>query len=182
MLSGRGRAFRFSWALLLAPGQAIGEPHMLSYVHDASDVPLIGQRIGECSDTACETHADTEVLVSCQQSVGGPTESCAATSMSWRALGGRGLRKGDRIGIWSANNAEWARLQFATAKVGAILVTINPAYRAGELAYALRQSGCRALVLAPSFRMSNYVAILADVRSDCPELEWLCNSSSISRG
>ena len=78
---------------------------------------------------------------------------------------------GDRVGIWSPNYAEWTLVQFATAKIGVILVNINPAYRTNELAYALNQSGCRWLIAAPSFKTSDYVAMVDAVRPEVPRLE-----------
>ena len=71
-----------------------------------------------------------------------------------------GLQKGERIGIWAPNRAEWTITQFATSKIGAILVNINPSYRVHELEYALQQSGCAMLVMAPQFRTSNYTDML----------------------
>ena len=82
-----------------------------------------------------------------------------------------GLEKGDRVGIWSPNYAEWTLVQYATAEIGVILVNINPAYRTHELAYALQQSGCRMLIAAPAFKTSDYRAMVDEVRADCPELE-----------
>jgi fatty-acyl-CoA synthase len=87
-----------------------------------------------------------------------------------RALIARGVRKGDRVGIWAPNRFEWVVLQFATARVGAILVNINPAYQVSELGYALAQSGVSFLVLARGFRTSDYIALLDQVRSQCPKL------------
>src|SRR5207244_8218978 len=84
------------------------------------------------------------------------------------ALVAAGVRKGDRVGIWSPNNAEWVIVQFATAKAGAILVNINPSYRAHELEYALRQSGCSLLILAPRFKDADYRELLAGI--DAPDL------------
>ena len=88
-----------------------------------------------------------------------------------KALIATGLEVGDRLGIWSPNCAEWVLLQYATAKVGVILVNINPAYRTHEVAYALEQSGCRALVAATTFKTSDYVAMVDEVRAELPELE-----------
>ena len=82
-----------------------------------------------------------------------------------------GLEKGDRVGIWSPNYAEWTLVQYATAEIGVILVNINPAYRTHELAYALQHSGCRMLIAAPAFKTSDYRAMVDEVRADCPELE-----------
>ena len=102
--------------------------------------------------------------------------------MTWRELADRaealalgllgiGVEKGDRVGIWSPTCVEWTLLQFGAARVGAILVNVNPAYRPAELAYALRQSGVRVLVTAPRFKTSDYLAMVADVRDELPALE-----------
>ncbi|MEM7274039.1 MAG: AMP-binding protein, partial [Actinomycetota bacterium] len=88
-----------------------------------------------------------------------------------RALLAAGFAKGDRIGIWAPNCAEWVLVQFATAQLGVILVNINPAYRTHEVQYALQQSGCRGLIAAERFKTSDYVAMVDEVRSDLPELE-----------
>jgi fatty-acyl-CoA synthase len=82
-----------------------------------------------------------------------------------------GIGKGDRVGIWAPNCAEWTMVQFATAKVGAILVNINPAYRTHELAYALNQSGVRLLISATTFKTSDYVRLVGEVEADCGALE-----------
>ncbi|WP_396933164.1 AMP-binding protein [Mycolicibacterium sp.] len=87
-----------------------------------------------------------------------------------RGLMALGVAKGDRVGIWAPNCAEWVMTQFATAKIGAILVNINPAYRTHELAYVLKQSGVRTLISATAFKTSDYVTMVAEVRADCPEL------------
>ena len=88
-----------------------------------------------------------------------------------RGLLGLGLEPGDRLGLWSPNHAEWTLLQYATAEIGVILVNVNPAYRVHELAYVLDQSGCRVLVAAPSFKTSDYVAMVEEVRAERPALE-----------
>ena len=87
-----------------------------------------------------------------------------------RAFMAHGVRKGDRVGIWSPNRFEWVVTQFATARIGAILVTINPAYKAAELEYALRKAGVSLLVMARGFRSSDYAAMLDEVRARCPQL------------
>jgi fatty-acyl-CoA synthase len=92
------------------------------------------------------------------------------TTVLARAFLAMGVQPGERVGIWAPNRFEWVVTQYASARVGAILVNINPAYKAGELAYALRQSGVRLLLLARAFRSSDYLSILADVRGDCAEL------------
>src|SRR3712207_5722418 len=81
-----------------------------------------------------------------------------------------GVAKGDRVGIWAPNCAEWAFVQYATAKLGAILVNINPAYRTHELAYVLEQAGISVLVSAPEFKTSDYRAMVREVRGQCPDL------------
>jgi fatty-acyl-CoA synthase len=101
-----------------------------------------------------------------------PTRSCAeAVERVARGLLALGLEPGERVGIWAPNCTEWALVQFATAKLGIILVNINPAYRTSELEYALRQSGCRALISAQSFKTSDYARWSRSVRGDLPELE-----------
>src|SRR5207237_2269373 len=95
----------------------------------------------------------------------------AAVDEVARGLLALGLGVGDRIGIWSPNCAEWVLVQYATAKVGVILVNINPAYRTSELAYALNQSGCRMLIAAPAFKTSDYAAMIEEVRADQKALE-----------
>ncbi len=140
----------------------------LSYVHGASDKPLIGQTIGRFFDEACARHAAQEALVVRHQNI---RLSYAELRLKVDALacGLRrlGLEPGERVGIWSQNNYEWTLTQFATAKAGLVLVNINPAYRRSELEYALNKVGCRALILSPSFKSSDYLAMLADL---APEL------------
>ena len=143
-------------------------PHP-SYVHGASDVPLIGATIAECFDRTVARFPDREALVVRHQDVRFTwAELKLACERLARGLLALGLRKGDRIGIWSPNWAEWVIAQFATPRIGAILVNINPANRAAELEYALRQSGCSALIIAPPLKTSNYAEILAQV--SVPEL------------
>src|SRR5262249_44107597 len=128
---------------------------MLSYAHGASETPLIGQTIGDFFDAICEAHPDHEALVSRHQGIRWTyRELRARVDELARALLGLGLGKGDRVGIWSPNPAEWVLTQFATAKLGAILVNVNPAYRVHELEYALRQSGCATLIVAPPIKTS----------------------------
>ena len=143
-----------------------------SYVHGASATPLLGQTIGENLDRAVARFGEREALVSCHQNrrytyaqLGEAVDRLA------RALLASGLAPGDRLGIWSPNRAEWVLVQYATAKAGIVLVNLNPAYRTSELEYALRQSGCRALIAAPAFKTSDYAAMIADVRDGLPELE-----------
>ena len=141
----------------------------LSYVHGASDVPLIGATIGDLLDRVVAQYPDQEALVSYHQGLRYTYgELRAACDQFARGLLALGVTKGDRIGIWAPNHAEWVVAQFATPKIGAILVNINPAYRTHELEYALKQSGCSALIIAPPFKTSRYADLLHEV---CPELD-----------
>src|SRR4051795_12631093 len=143
-----------------------------SYVHGASATPLLGQTIGENLDRAVERWADREALVSCHQGLRYTYgELAGAVDRLARGLLASGLAPGDRLGIWSPNCAEWVVVQYATAKAGIVLVNVNPAYRTSELAYALRQSGCRALIAATAFKTSDYVAMVEQGRGELPGLE-----------
>ena len=139
-----------------------------SYTSGASDKPLLGLTIGDLFDQIAERHADNEALVARHQGLRYTyrqlrleVDRCA------RALIGLGVRKGQRVGIWAPNCVEWAITQFATSKLGAILVNINPSYRVSEIQYALRQSGCTWLVIAPAFKTSDYTAMIHEL---APEL------------
>ena len=140
-----------------------------SYASGTSDVPLIGSTIGAQFDAAAEKWADRDALIVCEQNI----------CWSWSDLKQRvddfaaglmdlGLQQGDRIGIWSPNNSEWAITQFAAAKAGLILVNINPAYRLAELEYALNKVGCAALVSSVRFKTSDYLGMLREL---APELD-----------
>jgi fatty-acyl-CoA synthase len=135
-----------------------------SYVHGTSDIPLIGETIGEHFDAAVRRWADRDALVVNHQNVrwsyGDLKEKVDAFAAGLVALG---LEPGDRIGIWSPNNAEWVITQFATAYAGLILVNVNPAYRLAELEYALKKVNCRALIMARSFKNSDYLRMLRDL-------------------
>ena len=143
----------------------------LSYAHGTSTVPLLGETIGENLRRTVEQYRDTEALIVPHQgyraSYGDFWEQ---TGLAARGLMARGIRAGDRVGIWSPNRYEWVVTQYATARIGAILVNINPAYKTTELEYALRQSGVSLLMLAARFRANDYVAMLDQVRDDLPEL------------
>jgi fatty-acyl-CoA synthase len=142
-----------------------------SYVHGASDVSLLGETIGENLRRTVERHGDREALVARHQGYRATYgELWAQTGLAARALMARGVQRGDRVGIWSPNRYEWVVIQYATARMGAILVNINPAYKTSELEYALNQSGVSFLVLARSFRTSDYTAMLSEVRDRCPDL------------
>ncbi|MGZ5903064.1 MAG: AMP-binding protein, partial [Reyranella sp.] len=136
----------------------------ISYDHGVSDKKLIGETIGAFFDRAVETWRDREALVVRQQNV----------RWSWGELGRRvddlaagllslGLERGDRVGIWAPNRSEWTLAQFATAKAGLILVNVNPAYRRSELEYAMNKVECKALILAPALKTSNYLEITDDL-------------------
>jgi fatty-acyl-CoA synthase len=142
-----------------------------SYLHGASPVPLLGETIGRNLDRTVAAFGDRDAVVSVHQGIRMTyAQFHAAVEEIARGLLALGIEPGDRVGIWSPNNAEWVTLQYATAKVGAILVNVNPAYRTSELAYALRQSGVSTLVLAARFRQADYLAMLDEVAGDLPTL------------
>src|SRR5207342_1465058 len=136
----------------------------LSYSHGTSTVPLIGQTIGDNLAATAARFGDREALIVPFQDVRLTyAELDAAVDELARGLMSLGIEQGDRVGIWSPNNAEWVLIQYATARMGAILVNLNPAYRTHEVAYALTQSGCRLLLAAQEFKTSDYVAMVAEV-------------------
>src|SRR5574343_1051671 len=158
-----------------------------SYVHGTSATPLIGQTIGQFFADACQRYAARDALIVRQQQVRW-TYAEFGEQVTRLACGLRrlGVQPGERVGIWSQNNVEWVLMQFATAKAGLVLVNINPAYRRSELEYALNKVGCRALVLSPSFKSSDYLAMVADLAPELaasvpgqlhaarlPELRWV---------
>jgi fatty-acyl-CoA synthase len=143
----------------------------LSYVHGASDVPLLGETIFQNLRRTAARHGDREALVVAHQGYRATyaelVDQCEAVA---RGLMARGVARGDRVGIWSPNRFEWVLVQYATAAMGAILVNINPAYRTSELEYALNQSGITFLILAAAFRQADYRSMLGEVKGRCPEL------------
>jgi len=140
-----------------------------SYVHGVSATPLIGETIGVHFDKAVERWADRDALIVRQQNVRWSYGELKAKADAFAAgLLALGLSPGDRVGIWSPNNAEWVVTQFATAKAGLILVNINPAYRLSELDYALNKVGCKAIVTADSFKTSDYIGMLREL---APEID-----------
>ena len=144
----------------------------LSHTVGVTDPPLLEQTIGDSLDAAVASHPDREALVDRAQGVRlSSRELGEQVDRLARALLAAGVEKGDRVGIWSPNTAEWVFVQFATAKVGAVLVNINPAYRTHELTYVLNQAGIRVLVTAESFKTSDYVAMVEASRGECPGLE-----------
>ncbi len=144
----------------------------LSYASGSSAKPLIGRTIGADLEATAERLPDHEAIVVPFQDVrltyGEFDERVDEVARGLLALG---LDQGDRVGIWSPNCLEWALVQYATAKIGVILVNLNPAYRTHEVGFALRQSGCRAVVAATEFKTSDYVAMLDEVRQELPLLE-----------
>jgi fatty-acyl-CoA synthase len=144
---------------------------VLSYASGISELPLLGDTIGTNLDRTVARHADRDALVD-MASGRRFTYSELAAEANVVALGlvDLGIGKGDRVGIWAPNVPEWVLVQYATAKIGAILVNINPAYRSHELEYVLNQSGIRTLVAVPRFKTSDYATMIADARLRCPAL------------
>jgi fatty-acyl-CoA synthase len=139
----------------------------ISYDHGVSTRKLIGETIGSFFDRMVDKHRDREALVVKHQNI----------RWTWGELARRvddlaaglmtlGLERGDRIGIWAPNNAEWTLTQFATAKAGLVLVNVNPAYRRAELEYAMNKVECKTLVMAPQLKTSNYLEIVDDLVKD----------------
>ena len=146
-------------------------PQLPSYSSGVSELPLLGETIGANFSRIAAEHGEREALVE------------AATGRRWsyreladavgefaRGLLGSGIRKGDRVGIWAVNCAEWVIVQYATAQIGAILVNVNPAYRQHELAYALNQSGMRMIIAQVGFKNSAFRELIDAVRPECPAL------------
>jgi fatty-acyl-CoA synthase len=145
---------------------------MLSYAHGACDEPLLGETIGRNLIRTIERVPDNLALVSCHQDVRYTyAEFGEAVQRLASGMLAAGLRRGDRVGVWGPNRAEWALVQYATAMLGVILVNINPAYRTSELEYALGQSGCRHLFSAAECRGSDFVAMVEHVTPALDALE-----------
>lgn len=144
----------------------VSEP---SYVHGAVDTPLLGDTIGENLRKTVERYGDHEALVVRSQSFRCTyRELWDRTTELAKALMAIGVDKGDRVGMWSPNRFEWVVVQYATARIGAILVNVNPAYKASELRYTLNQSGVSVLLLAEAFRATSYPDLFDEVKGDCP--------------
>ena len=140
-----------------------------SYAVGKSNIDLLGLTLGEMLDITADRYPDNDAVVSLHQDIRWTySELRERVDLAARALMGMGVRKGDRVGIWSMNSAEWILIQFATAKMGAILVNINPAYRIHEFEYALRQSEIHTLFVQERFKSSDYMKMLNEV---CPELK-----------
>ena len=145
---------------------------MEAYAKGELEPPLLEETIGASFERTAAAYADREALV----------EVASGRRWTWaeldhdvdevaRGLLAAGLEKGDRVGIWAPNCAEWTIAQYATAKVGIVLVNVNPAYRTHELSYAVNQSGLRLLISASSFKTSDYRAMVADIAGQAPTLE-----------
>ena len=135
-----------------------------SYVHGVSKKPLLGETLGANFDAAVEKWADQDALIVRHQNIRWTYLELQNKVNAFAAgLVSLGLQPGDRVGVWSPNNSEWVVTQYATAKAGIILVNINPAYRIAELEYAINKVGCKALILAASFKSSNYIAMVEEL-------------------
>jgi len=142
-----------------------------SYSSGTGPLALLGDTIGANFDATVASRPDHDALVDCATSRRWSySELAAEVDATALGLAARGVGKGDRVGIWAPNCAEWVFTQYGTAKLGAILVNINPAYRTHELRYVLRQAGISVLVSATAFKTSDYRAMVGEVRADCPDL------------
>ena len=151
---------------------------MMSYASGLSDVPLIGETIGEMLERIAREYPDNEALVSIDQGIRWKySEFLEKVDELALALMSLDVKKGDRVAIWAMNYAEWVLVQFATAKCGAIMVNINPAYRSFELEYVLKQAEVHTLILQGRFKDSDYVGMFYEA---CPEATEMQAGKSIS--
>lgn len=142
-----------------------------SYAHGTGTTPLLGDTIGRNLDRAVEAFGSREALVDVASGRRWTyAEFGADVQELARALMASGVAKGDRVGIWAVNCPEWVLVQYATARIGAVMVTINPAYRAHELEFVLNQSGISLLVASLAHRISDYRALVGQVCGNCPSL------------
>jgi fatty-acyl-CoA synthase len=142
-----------------------------SYAHGASPVPLLGETVGDNLDRIAQRFPGNDAVVSVHQNRRLTyAEFAAETDRLAKAFVAAGVEHGERVGIWSPNSLDWVLAQFATAKVGAILVNVNPAYRLSELEYALRQSGVSTLITLDRYKTSEYLAMVREVRGSLPAL------------
>ncbi|MCA8953353.1 MAG: AMP-binding protein, partial [Planctomycetes bacterium] len=138
-----------------------------SYAHGVSDRPLLGETIGGCLRRVAREHPDNEVLVSMPQHLRFTYRQFdQLVDRAAKAFLRLGIARGDRVALWSVNNYEWVVAQFATARIGAVLVNVNPAYRTHEFEYVLKESRAKALLLLEPFKHSDYPAMFYEV---CPE-------------
>ncbi|MGX2993771.1 AMP-binding protein [Streptomyces sp. JNUCC 64] len=142
-----------------------------SYAHGTSTTPLLGDTIGENLDRTVAAFPDREALVDLASGRRWTYARFAAdVDRVARGLLALGVLKGDRVGLWAVNCAEWPLVQYAAARIGAVMVTVNPAYRAHELEYVLRQAGVSVLVASPGHKTSDYRELVNQVRERCPDL------------
>ena len=139
-----------------------------SYSNGISSIPLIGETIGTHLNKQASKYSNSLALISKHQNISWTYQQFLyRINIISNHLLSLNIQRGDRIGIWSSNNSEWTLIQFATAKIGAILVNINPSYQQDELQYALNLVGCKALILASSLKTTNYIQIIQNI---CPEI------------
>jgi fatty-acyl-CoA synthase len=147
------------------------EPAEPSYAHGTGETPLLGDTIGRNLDRAISAFADREAMVDLPSGRRWTyAEFGRAVDELALGLAAHGVGKGDRVGIWAVNCPEWVLTQYATARLGAIMVNINPAYRTHELEFVLRQSGTCVLIASPQHKDSDYRAMAAEVRPRCEQL------------
>jgi fatty-acyl-CoA synthase len=143
-----------------------------SYINGASETPLLGETIGQCLDRISARFPDSDALVSCHQGIRFTyRELHREVEIVARGMISLGVKRGDRVGVWSPNCVEWLIAQYALAKTGAIMVNVNPAYRSRELEHALTQSGVSILISARGFRSANYAAMIEELAPTLPALE-----------
>ncbi len=145
---------------------------MKSYDAGPTDAPILEETIGQNFERTVASHPDVEALVDVAVDRRWTyAELNSEIDLIARGLMSLGIETGERVGMWAPNCAEWTIVQYATAKIGAILVNINPAYRTHELAYVLKQSGVRTLISATAFKTSDYVRMVDEVRADASALK-----------
>lgn len=146
--------------------------YKLSYAHGVSNIPLLGETIGTNLKRTVEKFGNHEALIVPYQNYRATyKEFWDQTTEIAKALLANNVKKGDRVGIWAANRYEWVIVQYATARIGAIMVNINPAYRPVELKFVLKHAGITTLIMSKGFRQTNYLDILGQVRGDCVNLK-----------
>jgi fatty-acyl-CoA synthase len=154
------------------PNTSERRPMASSRTLGSRTTPLSAQTLGDALTAMAARQPDVDALISVHQGIRWTyAEFAREVEQLALALLGLGIAKGDRVGVWSPNCAEWTVIQFATARVGAILVNVNPAYRSEELRFALRHSGVRWLFTASEFKTSDYLGMIADVRAQVPQLQ-----------
>jgi fatty-acyl-CoA synthase len=145
----------------------------LSYAHGITSTPLLGETIGENLRRTVERFGEREALVSRHQGYRATYKQMwEEISLVARGLMARGVKRGDRVALWSPNRYEWAITQYANARIGAIMVNINPAFRTHELVHVLKQSGATLLVMARGFRQTDYVSMMKEAEAELPDDAW----------